>query len=164
MSERGFNPLGTSICFDIQWLSGAQYYFAKRGIGQDWDNFTKDLYEYIMEQTEEILNSTCPCPYPVVGIFPSTSSGGRLSIDIDLNAVDSSEVDTVIEKVHKFAQLFENTLDLSKFSIPSVDDGVAYINGEIFVKYTDRDADLTNFYLIYEDGKTADNIKDELKG
>ena len=36
-------------------------------------------------------------------------------------------------------------------------------SGEKFMENR-GDADLTDFYLIYEDGKTADNIKNELKG
>lgn len=153
----GFNPLGTGVIFDIKWFNEAQYYFAKRSINQDWDKFKTAIYEYLTKQIDEVLNSTCKAPYPVVDTTVSTAKG-KIYIYLDLSDVPFAEKDEAIRKINEFGHIFEDMIDLSAFAVPEVDDGVAFIDGEIFVKYSARDAQLSKFFLMYD----ADNTETEI--
>lgn len=163
MAVERFNPLGTAVIFDIKWLKEAEYYFAKRGVGQDWDAFLQTIYDYILEQTNEILNGSCKPPYPLVAVYPSPARG-VMDITLDLNQVPASEMNLAIENINKFAHQFEDLLDFSQFAVPEVDDGVAFINGEIFVKFSAKDtAEVSKFYLMYDASKTIENIHNEFQ-
>lgn len=156
-----YNPLGTDVVFEIKWFTEARYYFAKRGINQDWDAFRTDLYDYTLKRVEEILVNECPAPYPVIQSSLSTERG-ILDISLDLNDISPNKKDEVISKIEEFAHRFEDLIEFDKFEVPEVDDGVAYIDGEIFVKYSDKDAPLTKFFLQYDEYKTKDNIINSL--
>jgi len=156
-----YNPLGTDVIFEIKWFTESRYYFVKRGINQDWDAFRTDLYDYTLKRVEEILANECPAPYPLVQSSLSTERG-ILSISLDLNDISPNKKEEVISKIDEFARRFEDLIDFKKFEVPEVDDGVAYIGGEIFVKYSDKDAPLTSFFLMYDADKTKENIINSL--
>lgn len=141
--------------FDITRFNELQDYFIKT---EDWDDFEQAVCLYMEQRGYELVDNECKAPYPVCGIGVEGRHNENLCVYFDTYDSDDSP-DMIVKKITDFACSFEDALKFDKFAVPEVKGGVAFIDGELFVKCSDRNALLSIICIEYNMEKTVDIIK-----
>ena len=145
------------IVFDIRNLSSLQYCFARRGIGEDWDQFV----EFVLNKAEEFARTTLEhqsCPF-----LPGSVSNIKINIQkliIQIDASNETDADKIFEQIKEFAAFFYAQFDdFRDWDIPLIEDGVAFIGESIFVKYGEEHAESSYCWLSFNEEQTHASIE-----
>ena len=143
------------IVFDIRNLSSLQYCFARRGIGEDWDQFV----EFVLNRAEQFARTTLeqqlwpPCPVSNIKINIQ-----KLIIQIDVS--NETDADKISKQIEEFAAFFYAQFDdFRDWDIPLIEDGVAFIGESIFVKYGEESTESSYCWLSFNEEQTQASIE-----
>lgn len=145
------------IVFDIRNLSSLQYCFARRGIGEDWDQFV----EFVLNRAEQFAKTTLEfqsyqfLPYPVANVKIDIQ---KLIIQID--ASNETDADKLSKQIEEFASFFYTQFDdFRDWDIPLIEDGVAFIGEHIFVKYGEEHTESSYCWLSFNEEQTHASVE-----
>lgn len=145
------------IVFDIRNLSSLQYCFARRGIGEDWDQFV----EFVLNRAEQFTKTAIEqqsysfLPYPIANIKINIQ---KLIIQIDVS--NETDADKISKQIEEFAPVFYAQFDdFRDWDIPLIEDGVAFIGESIFVKYGEENTESSYCWLSFNEEQTNASIE-----
>ena len=160
---REFNPLGTSVVFDILGLLECRWYFVHSGnINDDWENYLSWFYESTLERLKDLASKTNP-PYPLWNVGGMTYNGVyHLYINLNLNDVDDP-LEVVEKRISEYARDFADKFEFApEFSeIPMIERGLLFANGKLFAEIGADVSNTFKLYIRYNEDKTMEYIQNE---